>query len=188
MNRKVFSFAALVLLGITSGMAFAQTGLHGAQASAIATTSADASAEPFEMRGMVAAQNDARKKMGAPALTWSSELAVKATATAKAAATGSCPVTAAEKAGKDKNASIFWAPGLRRLGPDLAVQDISPGYLVSRWREGRTNYDVVARQCRAKGMDCDAYARMIALRAKTVGCAKQICPNKTQVWVCHYNE
>ena len=188
MNRKVFTFAALVLLGITSGMAFAQTGLHGAQASAIATTSADASAEPAGMRGMVAAQNDARKKMGAPALAWSSELASKAAATVKAAATGSCPVTAAEKAGKANNAGIFWAPGLRRLGPDLAVQDISPGYLVSRWREGRTNYDTVARQCRSKGSDCEAYARMIAIKAKTVGCARQICPNKTQIWACHYTE
>lgn len=188
MNRKIFSFAALVLLGITSGMAFAQTGLHGAQASAIATTSADASAEPAGMTGMLAAQNDTRKKMGAPGLTWSSELAAKATATAKAAAAGSCPVTAAEKVGKEKNASIFWAPGLRRLGPDLAVQEISPSYLVSRWREGRTNYDTISRQCRAKGSDCDAYARMIAPKAKTVGCARQICPNKTQIWVCHYNE
>ena len=188
MNRTVFSFAALVLLGITSGMAFAQTGLHGAQASAIATTSADASAEPFEMRGMVAAQNDARKKMGLPALIWSSELAGKAAATTKAAAIGSCPVTTAEKAGKDKNASIFWAPGLRRLGPDLAVQDISPSYLVSRWREGRASYDAISRECRTKGGDCEAYARMIAPRAKAVGCARQICPNKTQIWACHYKE
>lgn len=188
MNRTIFTIAAVVLLGFPGGAVVAQTGLHGAQASAIATTSADASVEPAGMRGMLAAQNDARKKMNVPALTWSSELAGKATATLKAAAVGSCPVTAAEKAGKDKNAGIFWAPGLRRLGPEIAVQDISPSYLVSRWREGRANYDTVSRQCRVKGSDCDAYARMIAPRAKTVGCAKQICSNKTQIWACHYKE
>ena len=30
--------------------------------------------------------------------------------------------------------------------------------------------------------------RMIAPKAKAVGCAKQICPNKTQIWACHYKE
>ena len=188
MKRTIFTIAAVVLLGFPGGAVVAQTGLHGAQASAIATTSADASVEPVEMRGMLAAQNDARKKMGAPALSWSSELAVKATATLKAAAIGSCPITTAEKTGKEKNASIFWAPGLRRLGPEIAVQDISPSYLISRWREGRSNYDTISRECRVKGSDCQAYARMIAPRAKAVGCAKQICPNKTQIWACHYKE
>lgn len=188
MNRTIFSFAAVVLLGFPGGTVIAQTSLHGSQASASATTAAEASVEPAGMRGMLAAQNDARSKAGAFPMTWSSELALKAAATAKAAAAGSCPVTSAEKAGKEKNASIFWAPGLRRLGPDLAVQDMSPAYLVSRWREGRVNYDNISRLCRSKGGDCEAYARMIAPKAKAVGCAKQICPNKTQIWACHYKE
>ncbi|MDP3495999.1 MAG: CAP domain-containing protein [Hyphomonadaceae bacterium] len=188
MNRTIFTFAALVLLGFPGGTVVAQTSLHGSQASASATTAAEATVEPAGMRGMLAAQNEARALANARPLTWSSELAVKATATLKAATIGSCPITAAEKAGKQANASIFWAPGLRRLGPETAIQDISPAYMVSRWRDGRTNYDVATRKCRTKGGACDAFSRMIAPKAKTVGCAKQICPNKTQIWACHYNE
>lgn len=198
MNRTIFSLLAmLVLLGSSGGVAAAQRGpakppvgggLTSAGATATAKSITTPISEPAEMSGMLAAQNDARTRMGVPTLTWSSALALKAATTATSAATGSCAVTTARKAGDTDKASIFWAAGLRRVGGVMSAQDISPSYLVSRWREGGTNYNVATGQCRTKGSDCDAFSRMVAPKARTVGCARAICPNQTQIWACLYKE
>ena len=177
MNQSIFSIAtALVLLGSTSGNAHAQVLIQGVQAtSTTATTSsqpiAKPESEPFELTGMLAAQNETRARMGLSALKWSSELETAAKAVAKAGAVGSCGQSSAEKAGKKGNASIFWAPGLRRLDQPTA-QDILARYVVSRWADAKR----------------DQLARMTAPKAKTVGCAKVLCPNQTQVWACKYGD
>lgn len=200
MSRTIFSgFAALVLLGSWGGhMALAQVGVNGVQASGGLTTAAGATAspnpttkaasEPAELAGMLVAQNDARARLGVPALTWSPEMTAKATATAKAAAVGSCSFTTTQKVGKAQKASMFWAAGLRRLGSKTSLQDISATYLVSRWREGLADYDVATGQCRTKSGNCEPFSHMVAPKAKAVGCARVICPNQAQVWACQYSE
>lgn len=199
MSRAVFiGFATLVFLGSPGTLANAQTGANGAQGTGGLTTAAGATAsprpaaktvsEPAELAGMLAAQNDARARLGVPALTWSPELAAKATKTAKAASTGSCSSSAADKIGKTEKASIFWAAGIRRLGAALTAQEISASFLVSRWTEGRNNYDVATGMCRTKAGNCEQFARMVAPKAKTIGCAKVICANQGQVWACQYGE
>lgn len=198
MNRTIFSlFAMLMLLGSPGDFAIAQALPHGPQAgggitSAGATVTAKPVAKPIsesaDMTGMLAAQNDARTRLGVSALAWSPELATKAAAAAKAAATGSCSMSTAEKVGKAQNASIFWAAGLSRVGGNGAAQVISPSYLVSRWREGATAYDVSTGQCRTKSGNCEQFSRMVAPKAKGVGCARAICSNRTQVWACLYSE
>lgn len=195
MNRTIFSMlATLVLLGFPGGVAAAQ-GIAGrspvggvTSAGATATAISAPISEPAEMSGMLVAQNDARAGLGVPALTWSSALAIKAATTATSAAAGSCPLTTARKAGDADMASIFWAVGLRRVGGVMSAQDISPSYLVSRWREGASEYNAKTNQCRTKGGDCDAFSRMVAPKARTVGCARAICPNQTQIWACLYKE
>lgn len=177
MNQTIFTTVmALLLLGSTSGNAHAQALIQSVQVtSTTASTSskpvAKPESEPVELAGMLAAQNDTRARLGLPALKWSAELETAANATAETAAVGSCGQTGAEKAGKKGDASIFWAPGLRRLGQATA-QDIMAHYVVSRWSDGKS----------------DQFTRMTAPKAKSVGCAKTLCPNRTQIWACKYDD
>lgn len=177
MNQTIFSIVtALVLLVSASGNAFAQARIQAHQVtSTTASTSskpvAKPESEPVELAGMLAAHNETRATLGLSALEWSSELAKAAAATVKAGAIGSCGQSVAAKAAKANNASIFWAPPLRRLGQPTA-QDILARYVVSRWNE-------------AKG---DQLSRMTAPKADTVGCARVLCPNQTQIWACKYGE
>jgi hypothetical protein len=199
-NGMTFRFArllaALALLGSLDGLATAQTGGAGrpvvipnTSATAASTgPAAAASTEPAELTGMLAAQNEARKRVGVPALKWSSELAVRAEATAKVAGKGSCSVNAAERTAKAENASYYWASGMRRFAGGDTAQDISASYLVSRWREGNVDYDAAKGLCRSNTPSCDAYSRMIAPAARSVGCARNICSNQAQVWICVYSE
>lgn len=140
------------------------------------------------MSGMLAAHNDSRSRMGVPGLVWSAELTAKAEATVKAVASSSCSQSAVQRIGRQGNAAIYWVAGLRRLGGKDAAQDISPTYLVSRWREGHGDYDAATGLCRTKTPSCEPYAKMVAPKAKSVGCAKTVCTNQAQVWACHYSE
>jgi len=177
MNHAFFSgVMALALLVSTSENAFAQALIQTVQVtSTTASTSskpvAKPESEPTALTGMLAAQNDTRAKLGLPALKWSTELETAAKATVKAGAVGSCGQTLADKAGKKADANIFWAPGLRRLGQPTA-QDIMARYVVSRWSESKS----------------EQFTRMTAPKAKTVGCAKVLCANQTQVWACKYRD
>lgn len=177
MNQTIFSIVtAAILLVFTSGNAHSQALIQTHQ---VTSTSASTSSkpvvktesEPVELSGLLAAHNETRAKLGLRALEWSSELTKAATATVKGAAIGSCAQSGAVKAGKTDNASIFWAPGLRRLG-QAAPQDILARYVVSRWSEEKS----------------DQFSRMTASKAKTVGCARMFCSNQTQIWACRYGE
>lgn len=177
MNRAFFSgVTALAFLVSAGGNAFAQPLIQSVQVtSTTASTSskpvAKPESEPAALTGMLAAQNETRARLGLPALKWSTELETAALGVAKAGAVGSCGQSGAEKAGKAKDASIFWAPGLRRLGQPTA-QDILARYVVSRWSEGKS----------------EQLTRMTAPKVKTVGCAKVLCENQTQIWACKYDD
>lgn len=194
-NGMKFRFArllaALVLLGSLDGLATAQKGNavpNTSATAALTAPAADAGIEPLKLTGMLAAQNDARKRMGVPALKWSSELASRADAVARVAGKGSCSINAAQRTAKAENASYYWAAGMRRIAGSDMAQDISASYLVSRWREGSADYDVAKGLCRTKSSTCDSYSRMVAPKAKSVGCARNICSNQAQVWICLYSE
>jgi hypothetical protein len=202
MSRKVLRLlTALLMLGSLDGLATAQAPLFGSQvggglAGAGAVTapaqpgpSAAHSSEPGHLTGLLSAQNDVRVRAGLQALAWSGDLASRAEAVAKAAGKGTCAMSLAQRVGKAERASIYWAPGLRTSLGTGAPQDISMSYLVSRWREGQAGYDKESGQCRkGAGAYCEPYSRMVASKAKSVGCARAICPNQAQVWACLYSE
>ena len=198
MKRTILSlFAGFLLSGSVGSLADAQNtltltqpggGLTSANAAAHAPPTSTETARTSEMPGMLAAHNEARARLGLPAMTWSADLAGKAAATTKIAATGSCSFNKAQKAGETENAGIFWASGLRRLGAGSSAQEISANYVVSRWSEGGGDYDIATGKCLTRSGNCEPFSRMVAPKAKTVGCARPICPTQTQIWACHYKE
>lgn len=195
---------ALVLLapvGLASiELAGAQVSLRGPQSAnglpgaAVATSSgttaglpnAPAQSEPKSVAGMLAAQNEVRARLNLHSLVWSGDLAATAEATAKSIAEDACTRSEADKIAATHSASVYFAPGMRRLDGGGNAQQISPAFLVSEWKDGRADYDAGRGECRRAG-DCEQYARMVSPDARAVGCAKAICASQAQVWACHYS-
>ncbi len=197
--RFVRFLAALALLVSMDGLATAQSqGVGGRPGSgavpntsataAITSPAADAGAEPQPLAGMMAAQNEARARVGLPPLTRSVELASRAEATARAAGNNTCSLSSAQRVARTENASVYWAAAMRRVAGGDAVQGISAAYVVSRWREGSRDYDAAKGICRTKTSSCEAYSRMVATTARSYGCARTICSSQAQVWICLYSE
>ena len=144
--------------------------------------------EPADLSGMLAAQNQVRTRPGLQPLIWSASLSESSRTLARTASAGACSMGSAEKSMRGKDASLHWAPATRRFGGEDAVQEISASYVVSRWREGRAGYDAATAACREKSPECAAYARMVAIANREVGCARIVCPSKSQVWICEYRK
>lgn len=147
-----------------------------------------AAVEPAALSGMLAAQNQVRARLGLQPLVWSASLTESAGALARTASGGACTLGTADKALRGKDVSLHWAAAIRRFGGEDAAQELSASYVVSRWREGRTGYDAAKGACRDKSLECAAYARMIAAANRQVGCARNICAGKAQVWLCEYRK
>jgi hypothetical protein len=137
---------------------------------------------------MLAAQNQVRARLGLQPLLWSADLTDSARATARTASQGACTQASTADAVRNQSVSLYWASSLRRLGGVDAVQDISAAYVVSRWREGRGAHEDTGGACQRESSQCLAYGRIVAPENREIGCARLICPNQAQVWVCHYRK
>ncbi len=142
--------------------------------------------EPADLSGMLAAHNQARTRLGLKPLSWSAELADAARATARKASQGACSMASTTRFGRDLNVSLHWASAVRRFGGADAVQDISAGYVVTRWREGSAAYEAAGGKCPPGSSQCMAYARIAAPDNREIGCARLVCPSQAQIWTCHY--
>jgi pathogenesis-related protein 1 len=198
MKQVAFTARSVLAILALAGAAVAQVGPRGPQVSGAipATRSAPSgapvssapalAAEPASMAGMLAAQNGARSRVGLPALSWSPDLATKAEAIAKTVSSGKCSSDSAAIAAAIEDVAVHWVAGLIQLGGTTSAQTIRPSFVVSEWSAGQPDFDLARSQCRRSGA-CDHYARMVSAGARSVGCARALCPSRAQVWVCRYD-
>lgn len=180
---------------VFSPLADAQSGLRGKQTTGSLTSPTQSTAtselpqpatETKDVEGVLAAQNEARRRLNLAPLTWSGELTAKARQTANEAVAKACSRTAALKAGDTSSAAVYWAAALPRYSGGFSSQTISASFVVSEWQEGRADYDSVTRECRTSG-ECQSWARMVAPAARSVGCVRVICQSQAQIWACQYD-
>lgn len=176
----------LASLASAQDLAFAPQG-GGPTVAASAARTVPAT-EPADVAGMLAAHNQIRARLSLQPLAWSADLTDTARATARGASQGACSMASTADAVEDLDVSLYWAASIRRLGGVGTAQDISASYVVSRWREGRSAYDDATGVCQDESSQCRAYARIVAPPNREIGCARLICPNQAQVWVCHYRK
>jgi pathogenesis-related protein 1 len=121
-------------------------------------------------REMLVAHNAVRKRVGAPPLAWSNELASYA----------------------QQWADSLLASGEFRHRPnpvygenlfDVTGASASPGEVVADWAAEARNYDYQSNRCRDV---CGHYTQIVWAGTKQVGCAVARGPNR-KVWVCNYN-
>lgn len=194
--KAVMAMGVLALAGaVFVPVADAQAGLRGKQPAGGTITSPTQSTttsgllqpatEPKDIEGLMAAQNEARRRLNLAPLTWSGELAMKARQTAETAA-ASCTRSATFRIGETDQAAVYFAAALPRYSGGSGMQAISPSFLVSEWQTGRDDYDSVTRECRSSG-ECQSWARMVAPAARSAGCARVVCPSQAQIWACQYD-
>lgn len=149
--------------------------LAGATAAALA---------PAEQQALVERHNHWRAQVGVPALRWSDELArSSAQWAARLGRGGQCDMTHSGR--EDVGENLYWASPLSSSDGDDTVQDIAASEVVDSWGEESKDYSYARNRCRA-GQVCGHYTQLVWKDTREVGCARQVCSDRAQVWVCQY--
>jgi pathogenesis-related protein 1 len=138
---------------------------------------------PDEQAGMLAAHNQWRKEAGVPDVKWSSSLAATAQTWATKLQTQSCNMTHSGISGLGEN--LYWASPLMYSDGKKELQPVSPAKVTESWGSEKQDYDYASNTC-AKDKVCGHYTQVVWKTTTEVGCAKAICGDFSQVWVCNY--
>ena len=82
--------------------------------------------------------------------------------------------------------NIFWASATRWSDGRTEVQDISGEFVVDDWASEMNDYHYETNSC-APGRMCGHYTQTIWRTTEEVGCAKAICEDGGQIWLCRYS-
>jgi pathogenesis-related protein 1 len=136
--------------------------------------------------GIVAAHNRWRKAVGAPPLTYSTELAASAQKWAnRLKQSNHCHMQHSKPDGQ-YGENLYWASAIEWSNGRHELQKVSPKEVVDDWAGERTDYDYKNNNC-AKGKMCGHYTQVVWKSTTTVGCAVAVCEDlREQVWVCQY--
>ncbi len=145
-----------------------------------------AQALDFDPNDMLSAHNRWRSTVGAPPLTYSTELAASAQAWAdNLRQTNQCHMQHSKPDGK-YGENLFWASAIEWSDGKREVQKISPKQVVDDWAKERADYDYARNRC-TPGKMCGHYTQVVWRSTTTVGCAMTVCGNTLeQIWVCQY--
>ena len=145
-----------------------------------------AQALDFDTEEMVAAHNRWRKTVGAPPLTYSTELATSSQEWADHLKEGNhCQMQHSKPDGK-YGENLYWASAVEWSNGKREVQQVSAETVVDVWAKERADYDYNSNSC-AKGKMCGHYTQVVWRTTTTVGCAVAVCEDsREQVWVCRY--
>ncbi len=139
-------------------------------------TSPDLSGK-IDADAMLAAHNRLRREVGVAPLRWSARLEQQAAAWATELVKGQCKLKH-NRIGQN----LFWLHSGGQLRVDLTADAV-----VDFWAGEQQWYDYKTNGCRApSGQTCLHYTQMIWRSTREIGCARRVCPEHAQVWVCNY--
>ncbi|MBA3004725.1 MAG: SCP-like extracellular [Desulfurivibrio sp.] len=142
---------------------------------------------------MVQEHNILRSAVSAPELRWSDALARRATAWADKLKKAGCDMQHSRgKLGEN----LYWASPLKTTNKSkgsttwksrLTLQPIKEKDVVASWATEKPWYSHLTNTCNAPpGKSCGHYTQIVWQNTKEVGCAKAVCDDNSQVWVCNY--
>ena len=151
-----------------------------------------AHADPVDPDAMLAAHNQSRSEVGVAEVRWSETLQNDAENwAAELKASNSCKM----KHGASGE-NLYWAgPQQTANARDTAgdwiwqnsLQAISEAAVVGSWDSEKQWYDHDTNSCNAPaGKSCGHYTQVVWRNSLEIGCAKAICDDFSQVWVCRY--
>ncbi|MCK5813992.1 MAG: pathogenesis-related family 1 protein [Cocleimonas sp.] len=148
-------------------------------------------AVPTDFKGTLTSHNAVRATLGLNPLRWSNTLATYAKQWARhQARTQNCFMQhRPHDAGRFKQIygeNLFWASPKRWSDGRVELQHIRIGDVVKAWANEVADYDYQSNSCRA-GEQCGHYTQIVWRESQAVGCAKVVCGDQSQLWVCNYN-
>jgi hypothetical protein len=147
--------------------------------------------EPASFRGTLSRHNIVRTRLGLTPLFWSNRLAGYAQQWANhQAITQNCSMQHRPQHNslfKQRHGeNLFWASPKRWSDGRTELQTISIGEVITSWADEVVDYHYQSNQCRT-GAQCGHYTQIIWRETQAVGCARVVCPDKSQLWVCNYH-
>lgn len=136
--------------------------------------------------GLLESHNKIRAKHNVPPLTWSKKLEDYSMQWAKQLSRGNkCDMyhrTGNTPFGENlyRSSAIVWTDGKREVNP-VTIKEV-----VKAWTDEEKWYNYKTNSCRP-GALCGHYTQAVWKNTTEVGCAMQVCGDKSQTWVCSYN-
>jgi pathogenesis-related protein 1 len=136
--------------------------------------------------GMLQAHNKTRAKHNVPPLTWSKKLEDYSMQWAKHLSRGKkCEMYHRSNNtpfGENlyRSTAIVWTDGKREINP-VTIKEV-----VKAWTDEEKWYNYKNNSCQP-GAQCGHYTQAVWKSTTQVGCAMQVCGDKSQTWVCSYN-
>ncbi len=138
---------------------------------------------PAEQGAMLAAHNQWRQAAGVPHLRWSAPLANTAQQWADQLQGQGCGPAHSGTRGLGEN--VFWASPRYHASGATQVQQVGADHVANAWAGERHDYDHAGNTC-ARGKICGHYTQVVWKTTTDIGCAKAVCADHSQVWVCNY--
>lgn len=166
-SNKADIACALVGLVTSVGCAPAEPHVASTEPRTETTKPLDATA-----RELLAAHNDARRRVGVAALVWSDALAQTARRWATKLADDGCSLQHNSDDAYGEN--LYWTSA-----PNSAAE------VVASWTSESQHFDARSKTC-ANGQVCGHYTQVVWSGTTTLGCGMARC-GSAQVWVCNYD-
>ncbi|XCN72633.1 MAG: CAP domain-containing protein [Candidatus Electrothrix aestuarii] len=129
---------------------------------------------------ITAEHNRWRSQVGVPELRWSDKLANAAQDWADTLKEKGCGFYHSNN-GYGEN--LFMSSARIRSDGTREVMDVKPQDAVDSWGNESRDYNYAENSC--SGV-CGHYTQVVWKETQEVGCAKTVCDDKSQVWVCSY--
>lgn len=144
-----------------------------------------------EQGEMLASHNQARSEVNVPDMKWSENLTKTAQSYANKLAKNGCGLVHSGTRGIGEN--LYWASPSTQIitSPNgnkrktVKPQNIAASTVAKAWADEKQDYDAKTNSCTI-GKVCGHYTQLIWKSTTQVGCAKAMCPDSAQIWVCHY--
>ncbi|MCI5220383.1 MAG: hypothetical protein D3914_14625 [Candidatus Electrothrix sp. LOE2] len=131
-------------------------------------------------KAVTAEHNHWRSRVGVPALRWSDKLADTAQEWADTLNREGCGFYHSRN-GYGEN--LFMSSALIRSDGHRSLVNVTPQDAVDSWGDEIRDYNYADNSC--SGV-CGHYTQVVWKETKEVGCAKTVCDDKSQIWVCSY--
>jgi len=134
---------------------------------------------------MVEAHNQYRSEVGVSSkVTWSAKLGEMAQAYANRLKNDrGCNPTHSQTNGVGEN--LYWASAVRYSTGKTELQQITAKQVADAWGSEKSDYHYPSNSC-ADGKVCGHYTQMVWENTDEIGCAKAVCADNSQIWVCNY--